>query len=437
MPSAHASASDSANASASAPSGLAACDSARDRYRTVRAQTESLIEGLSPEDMVIQSMEDASPTKWHLAHTTWFFEQFILGDHCPGYRTFDPDFGFLFNSYYVGAGPRHARPRRGMLSRPPVERVLAYRAHVDMAMAELLTRPAAAEDEGLLALVTLGLNHEQQHQELLLTDLLHALSCNPLDPAYRTRQPAPAASMPPLDWIEVPGGIHEIGHDGTGFAFDHEGPRHEVLLQPCRLASRLVTNGEWQAFIADGGYRRPALWLSDGWATAEREGWQAPGYWEERDGVWHSMTLNGLQPIEEAAPVCHISGYEADAYARWAGKRLPTEQEWEVAAQDTPTVGNTVGSGLLRPAPASGNDGLQQLYGDCWEWTASAYGPYPRYRVPDGTVGEYNGKFMANQLVLRGASCVTPDGHSRASYRNFFYPHQRWQFMGLRLAEDA
>lgn len=409
-----------------------------ERYGAVRDQTLALSEGLGPEDMVVQSMEDASPTKWHLAHTTWFFEQFILSDYLPDYSRFDPDFAFLFNSYYVGAGPRHARPRRGLLTRPPIDRVRDYRRRVDAAMQDLLARPETAGNARLTGLVTLGLNHEQQHQELLLTDLLHALSCNPLHPAYRPRQPelgmaSPAAA---LDWIAVDGGIHEIGHDGDGFAFDHEGPRHQVLLQPCRIAGRLTTNGEWQAFIADGGYRRPELWLSDGWATAEREGWQAPLYWEGREGAWRSMTLNGLQPIEDAAPVCHISYYEADAYARWAGKRLPSEQEWEVAAQGLAPAGNTVGSGLLRPVPAAGG-GRQQFFGDCWQWTQSAYAPYPRYRVPEGTVGEYNGKFMANQMVLRGASCVTPDGHSRASYRNFFYPHQRWQFMGLRLAEDA
>ena len=406
-------------------------------FQAVRGQSLALTEGLTAEDMVVQSMEDASPTKWHLAHTTWFFEQFILDPHMPGYRAFDPDFAYLFNSYYVGAGPRHARPRRGMLTRPGIERVREYRAHVDAAMADLLHEVSSADREDVRELVVLGLNHEQQHQELLLTDLLHALSCNPLAPAYRSRpQVALATEVRPLDWIDVPGGLQRIGHDGDGFAFDHEGPRHDVLLRPCRLASRLVSNEEWLAFMADGGYRRPELWLSDGWSTAEREGWRAPLYWQERDGGWHAMTLHGLQPVEPAAPVAHISYYEADAFARWAGKRLPTEQEWEVAAQDRPVAGNTTGSAHLRPMPAQG-DGLQQLFGDCWEWTQSAYAPYPGYKAPAGTVGEYNGKFMANQMVLRGASCVTPDGHSRPSYRNFFYPHQRWQFMGLRLAEDA
>ena len=324
-------------------------DRLQENFAGVRQQTLRLTDGLGPEDMVVQSMEDASPTKWHMAHTTWFFEQFILSDYLPGYRPFDPDFGFLFNSYYNGAGPRHARPRRGLLTRPDVARVRAYRAHVDAAMADLLDRPGADGNAGLAALIELGCQHEQQHQELLLTDLLHALSCNPLHPAYREPVPAAPTDTAPPEWIEQPGGIHEIGHDGTGFAFDHEGPRHQVLLRDCRLASRLVTNGEWLAFISDGGYRRPELWLSDGWATVAREEWQAPLYWQEGNGGWHAMTLGGLQPVMHEAPVSQISYYEADAFARWAGKRLPTEQEWEVAAQGYAPRGNT----RLGPGPAT------------------------------------------------------------------------------------
>ena len=407
------------------------------RFRALRQETEALTEGLSPEDQVVQSMEDASPAKWHLAHTTWFFEEFILTKQAPGYRPFDPDFFFLFNSYYEGAGPRHARPRRGMLTRPGVEEVQRYRRQVTEATAELIVQ---ADDEtwsAIAPLVELGINHEQQHQELLLTDLLHAFSCNPLKPAYRNYRPAAAGKAGAQAWVAFEGGIHEIGHSGAGFIFDNEGPRHEVLLRPFRLAARAVTNGEWLAFVEDGGYRSPTLWLSDGWATAQREGWQAPGYWEERDGAWHSMTLAGLQPVEASAPVCHVSFYEAEAFARWSGRRLPTEAEWEVAAAGLPIRGNFRGAGQLRPLPAAGDDGLQQVFGDVWEWTQSPYAPYPGYRPPEGTVGEYNGKFMCNQFVLRGGSCVTPADHVRTTYRNFFYPHQRWQFTGLRLAEDA
>ena len=408
-------------------------------FHAVRAQTEALTRGLSPEDQVIQSMEDASPSKWHLAHTTWFFEQFILTGCARGYDCFHPDFAYLFNSYYEGAGPRHARPRRGMVTRPDLAQVMAYRAHVTAALTDFLQ---AAEESVLTAvapLIELGLNHEQQHQELILTDILHAFSCNPTKPAYGPYRPAATVEPAPLDWIAFEGGIHEVGHAGghEGFAFDNEGPRHEVLLRPFRLATRAVTAAEWLDFMADHGYRRPEFWLSDGWATVQREGWQAPGYWEQRDGGWHSMTLAGLRPLEPEAPVCHVSFYEADAFARWAGKRLPSEAEWEVAAPALSPHGNSCGSGLLRPMPATPGEGLRQMFGDVWEWTQSPYGPYPGFVPPAGTVGEYNGKFMCNQMVLRGGSCVTPDGHVRATYRNFFYPHQRWQFTGLRLAEDA
>lgn len=406
-------------------------------YHAVRSTSEALAEGLSAEDMLVQSMPDASPAKWHLAHTTWFFETFLLTGYLDAYRPFDPQFGYLFNSYYEAVGPRHERPRRGMLTRPSLEAVMDYRAHVDAAMGELM----AAADETVAAaiapLVELGLNHEQQHQELLLTDLLHAFSCNPVRPAYRPTQPVDTAAPPPVDWVTFDEGIHEIGHMGDGFAFDHEGPRHRTLLHPFRLASRPVVNAEWKAFIEDGGYRRAEFWLSDGWATVRAEDWQAPLYWERRDGAWWSMTLHGMQPVEDAAPVCHVSYYEADAFARWAGKRLPTEAEWEVAATGLAVAGNTLGSGALRPVPANGAaDGLRQMFGDVWEWTQSPLTPYPGFRPAEGAVGEYNGKFMCSQLVLRGGSCVTPDGHLRASYRNFFYPHMRWQFSGLRLAAD-
>ncbi len=420
-----------------APHGQADRDALIRQFQSVRAATEALTANLAPEDQVVQSMEDASPSKWHLAHTTWFFETFILAEFAAGYRPFDSDFAFLFNSYYETAGPRHARPRRGMVTRPSVNEVMAYRGHVTAAMAELMGNADAAQWSAIASLAELGLNHEQQHQELLLTDILHAFSCNPVRPAYGPYRPAAAGASGPQSWLSFEGGIHEIGHDGKGFAFDSEGPRHEVLLRPYRLADRLVTNAEWTAFIDDGGYRVPQLWLSDGWATVQREGWEAPGYWERHDGRWQSMTLAGMRPVESDAPVCHVGFYEAEAFARWAGHRLPTEAEWEVAAADMPVAGNFAGPGLLRPLPDSGGDGLRQFYGEVWQWTQTPYGPYPGFQAPDGAIGEYNGKFMCNQMVLRGGSCATPQGHTRATYRNFFYPHQRWQFTGLRLAEDA
>ncbi len=410
------------------------------RFRRVRGDTEALAAPLSPEDQVVQSMPDASPVKWHRAHTTWFFETFLLQRFRPGYAVFDPAFGFLFNSYYEAVGARHPRPERGMITRPSVAEVGAYRGHVDAAMVDLLADPPAPHAAEIAALVELGLHHEQQHQELVLTDLLHLLAQNPVGPVYRPYRTADAGTGAGGErrWHEVPGGIVPVGHDGTGFAYDNEGPRHEVLLRPFRLASHPVTNADWLGFMEDGGYRRPELWLSDGWATVQAEGWQAPGYWREEETGWRSMTLAGRRPIEPAAPVCHVSFYEADAFARWAGARLPSEAEWEIAAACQPVRGNTVGSGFLRPlvGPPAG-DAPRQLFGDVWEWTQSPYGPYPGYRPPAGAVGEYNGKFMCNQMVLRGGSCATPDGHVRATYRNFFYPQQRWQFSGLRLAEDA
>ena len=402
-----------------------------ERYRAVRAATEALAAPLSPEDQNLQPMADASPVKWHRAHTGWFFETFVLKAR-EGYREFDPAFAVLFNSYYGAVGPRHARPERALLSRPSTAEVAAYRAHVDAAMESLL---AGTLDEGTRAIVELGLNHEEQHQELILTDILNAFARNPLKPAYGEFRAAPSSSLAPREFESFDGGLVEIGHAGEGFAFDNEGPRHQAMLIPFRLATTLVTNREWLEFMSAGGYREERYWLSDGWQCAQAEGWQAPLYWERRDSEWSSMTLAGLQPIDLDAPVAHISFYEADAFARFRGKRLPTEFEWEHAADSLdPNAGNFRNSGFLRSLPANGS-GLQQMFGDVWEWTASAYSPYPGYRAADGAIGEYNGKFMINQMVLRGSSLATPAGHSRESYRNFFYPSARWQFSGLRLAE--
>jgi ergothioneine biosynthesis protein EgtB len=380
-------------------------------FRNVRAETERRAAPLSAEDQVVQSMADASPTKWHRAHTTWFFEQFMLKPHAAGYREFDARFAFLFNSYYVAAGPRHARPERGMITRPSVDEVAAYRVHVDRAVEALLQAADEATLGKVVALIELGLNHEQQHQELLWTDILHAFAQNPASPAYD-----PAWQMPVAqgenDYARIPPGIRSIGFDGQGFCFDNEQPAHQVLLQEAVIARRLVTNREWLEFIADGGYTTPSLWLSDGWAMVEAQGWQAPGYWRNDNGAWSSLTLAGLRPIDPAAPVLHVSYYEADAFARWADKHLPNEAEWEVAAR----------AGLLADA-----------FGVAWQWTRSSYLPYPAYRAPEGAIGEYNGKFMVNQMVLRGSSLATPEGHARPSYRNFFPPQARWQFSGLRL----
>jgi ergothioneine biosynthesis protein EgtB len=395
------------------------------RFHATRVLSEALVEPLSDADACVQSMEDASPAKWHLAHTTWFWETFLLRDHAPGYRLFREDWPFLFNSYYEAEGARIARFSRGMLSRPTLGEVLEWRAVVTEAMARLLDDPALAP------LIALGVAHEQQHIELLLTDIKHALFCNPLGPAMWDGAPQPVAAAPaPMGWHEHPGGIALIGHDGTGFAFDNEGPRHRVWLEPFALADRLVTNAEWEQFIADGGYGEARLWLADGWAWVQREGIAAPLYWRE-DGA--HFTHQGWQPRDPHAPVTHISHFEADAYATWAGARLPTEFEWEaIAASHDPAGGNQLdGAGPVLP---SGDPGL---FGDCWQFTRSAYLPYPGFRVAEGAVGEYNGKFMSGQVVLRGASCATVRGHSRSSYRNFFYPHQRWQFTGLRLAKDA
>jgi ergothioneine biosynthesis protein EgtB len=409
-----------------------------DAYRHVRDATLRLVHGLGDADLTPQSAEFASPGKWHLAHTTWFFEQFVLAAHGTGYRRFDERFGFLFNSYYNAVGARHERPRRGLLTRPTLEQVLAYRAHVDQAMADFLDARLPEEVGGL---VELGLHHEQQHQELILTDLLHLFAQNPLRPAVRPAafRADDARTPAPLAWIGLGGGNVEVGHAGTGFAFDNESPRHVVALRPFRLASRAVTNREWAAFIEAGGYADPALWLSDGWDTVQAQRWEAPLYWEMADDgrTRLQMTLAGLRPLVLEAPVSHVSFFEADAYARWAGKRLPTEIEWEVAARELPVEGNFVEQGDRHPRPAPDGPGLRQMYGDVWEWTASPYVAYPGFRPAPGAVGEYNGKFMNGQYVLRGGSCASPRSHLRASYRNFFQPGQRWQFSGLRLAEDA
>ncbi len=414
-------------------------DTQIEAFRRVRGETERLAAPLSPEDQCAQPMPEASPTKWHRAHTTWFFETFFLPRFDRDYRPFRADFGYLFNSYYESFGKRQPRPARGLLTRPSAAEVSEYRVHVDIAVERTLRRLKPAEREEARLVLDLGLSHEQQHQELILTDILDLFSRSPLRPAYRDDLSAPPPRpAPPLVWVERDGGIREVGHRGSGFAYDNEAPRHQVLLRDHRIASRCVTNREWQDFVADGGYRRPELWLADGWAAVQARDWEAPAYWYAgEDGRTWTMTLGGAQPLDPEAPVAHVSFYEADAYARWAGARLPTEHEWEVAAEDFPVTGNTAGSGWLRPRAAAGEGELLQLFGDVWEWTMSSYAPYPGFTPLAGAAGEYNGKFMCNQMVLRGGSCATPDGHIRHTYRNFFYPHDRWQFTGVRLANDA
>jgi ergothioneine biosynthesis protein EgtB len=406
-----------------------------DRYIAVRAATEALAHPLSAEDQVIQSMPDASPTKWHRAHTTWFFETFLLAPHADQYRVFDPRFGYLFNSYYEAVGPRHARPARGLLSRPSLADIERYRAHVDRAMAVLIDESSDRAMSSIVPLIELGLQHEQQHQELLLTDIKHAFWCNPIRPVYREAPASTDAAVPAVGWLDIPGGIHEIGHRESGFSFDNELPVHRSLLRPYRIADRPVSVGEYLAFMADGGYERPEFWLSDGWAVVQQEGWRAPFYWERaQDGGWQVFTLAGTVAPQAGEPVSHVSYYEAAAYASWAGKRLPTEAEHEVARRlhgSTTRVDRVVS---CHPAPLGDARAFDD---DVWEWTASAYAPYPGYRAPPGAIGEYNGKFMVSQMVLRGRSCVTPTGHDRPAYRNFFPPVARWQFSGVRLAEDA
>jgi ergothioneine biosynthesis protein EgtB len=411
----------------------------RARYQEIRQFTEALAAPLSAEDQTVQTMPDVSPTKWHRAHTTWFFETFVLGPHVPSYEVVDPAYGFLFNSYYEVVGPRHARPERGLLTRPGIAEIAAYRAAVDEAMGGVLDDEPAGEIAGL---VELGLHHEQQHQELLLMDIKHVLACNPLRPAYvadvaavavgvagDTADRAPAAEG---EWLGHPGGVVRIGHGGDGFSYDNETPRHDALVAPFAVRSSLVTNGDWLAFVDDGGYRRPDVWMSDGWATVQAEGWEAPGYWFRDGEGWSVQTLTGPRPVDPGEPVVHVSWYEADAYARWASCRLPTEFEWEAVAVSRPAEALGVdGFGLH---PRAGGEGW---CGEVWQWTASPYTPYPGFHPAAGAVGEYNGKFMVNQQVLRGGACVTPAGHTRPSYRNFFPAGARWAFSGVRLAVDA
>jgi len=413
--------------------------SAIERFETVRRETDALSANLTAEDQSIQSMPDVSPTKWHLGHTTWFFETFVLDRFDADYRVFDPAFRYLFNSYYEAVGPRHPRPERGLLSRPTVDIIAAYRDHVSAAVARLIQRVGETEWREVATLVELGVHHEQQHQELILMDIKHVFSMNPLLPAYQAPQLQIQAPPRQLDWIEFGGGVKEIGNAGRSFAFDNEGPRHKVWLEPFRLATRPVTCGDYLGFIEEGGYESPEFWLSDGWATIVERGWKAPLYWLRNGNEWSVFTLSGRRRLSPAEPVCHISFYEADAFARWAGKRVPTEAEWEVAAEDLPVAGNFADGGHFHPcadARADAAGELRQMYGDVWEWTASPYTPYPRFRPASGAIGEYNGKFMCNQIVLRGGAAVTPAGHVRASYRNFFPPSARWAFAGLRLAED-
>lgn len=410
------------------------------RYCTVRRATEALAARLTPEDQMVQSMPEASPTKWHLAHTTWFFETFILRSHANKYRPFDEHFKYLFNSYYKQLDGHPLRSVRGAFSRPSLEEISAYRAHVDAAMESLLGEESALTDE-VTSLLELGLNHEQQHQELIVTDIKHAFWTNPLRPAFIAAPPESTGKTMAMDWIEFTGGVNQIGHVGREFSFDNETPRHGVLLSPFRMASRLVTNAEYLEFMTAGGYNKPELWLSDGWDYITANRWQAPMYWEKADWEkaeegWQVFTAGGMQHLNPDEPACHLSYYEADAYARWRGKRLPTEVEWEVAAATLPIKGNFAESNRFHPQVSE--EGVpSQMFGDVWEWTSSSYSAYPGYRQSAGALGEYNGKFMCNQFVLRGGSCATPQSHIRATYRNFFPPHSRWQFMGVRLADDC
>ena len=401
-----------------------------DRYRQIREQSLMLIADLQPEDTVIQTMPDVSPSKWHLAHVTWFFERFVLEPNVKSYSRFDEQFHYLFNSYYYTAGQMHARPKRGLLSRPTLMQVLDYRAYVDAAMQQLLH--AEPNDESLINVITLGLNHEQQHQELLLTDIKHVFSCNPVPAAVSHSLVTPeAAAVSPYSFSKGESGIRQVGAQGEGFCFDNETPRHDTLLHEHQIGDRLVSNGEYRAFIKDGGYQNCELWLSDGWATINERGWQRPLYWDE--ALETEFTLGGQRDIDENAPVCHVSYYEADAFSRWAGARLPTEFEWEIAAAEKTADGNFLGSNIWQPMASGG----EQYFGDVWEWTSSLYGPFPGFKPLDGSLGEYNGKFMCNQMTVRGGSCVTARDHIRASYRSFFYPDARWQFLGIRLAKDG
>jgi ergothioneine biosynthesis protein EgtB len=425
----------------------------RDRFHQIRKFTDSLCSGLEPEDCVVQSMPDVSPTKWHIAHTTWFFETFILKRFVRRYRAEIPEYAYLFNSYYNAAGDMHRRDLRGLISRPTVKEAQRYRASIDSHIADLISDADDRLFDEIEPVLVLGMHHEQQHQELLITDIKHVFAQNPLHPVFREPKTGgrsssmPASQSSPPEFVEFEQTMTEIGHDGRGFAYDNEGPRHQVLVPAFALASRPVTNGEYIAFIEDNGYHRPEFWLSLGWMTVNEQRWEAPLYWTKRDGTWWNFTLSGFRPVDESEPVTHVSYFEADAYTNWAGARLPTEVEWERAASDCPIDGNFVESELFHPAPiaiasaASAEkpvqDGrLQRMFGDVWEWTRSAYSPYPGYRAAPGALGEYNGKFMCNQYVLRGGSCATSRTHIRRTYRNFFQPEKRWQFTGIRLARD-
>jgi ergothioneine biosynthesis protein EgtB len=404
------------------------------QFRAVRATTLALAAPLSAEDQQVQSMGLTSPTKWHLAHTTWFFETFVLRPFAAGYRPFDATYHYLFNSYYEALGKRHPRPDRGLVTRPGLADIHAYRRHVDAATERLLADAPGAD---AARLIELGCHHEQQHQELILTDIKHVLGLNPLAPPYAPAAPAsPHAVAPDLGWVSIAGGVREIGYGGDEFCFDNEQPRHKTWLDDFQLATRLVTNREWREFMDDGGYATPTLWLSDGWQARQDEEWQAPLYWRTTDHGCSEYTLAGLRPVDPGAPVVHVSYYEAEAFARWAGKRLPSEAEWEIAAAGLPREGDFLDTSSLHPRPAPAAGGLAQMFGGVWEWTQSPYTPYPGFRPADGALGEYNGKFMANQMVLRGGSCATPQSHIRAEYRNFFPPSARWQFSGVRLADD-
>jgi ergothioneine biosynthesis protein EgtB len=409
------------------------------RYLQVRDFSENICETLEPEDCVIQTMPEASPTKWHLAHTSWFFETFLLKQFFPGYESAHPQYGFLFNSYYNAVGPFYSRPHRGLLSRPTVNEVFHYRSDVDLLVSQLIE----SADERLLArlepIVTLGLHHEQQHQELMLTDIKNVFWQNPLRPAFRLRDSTKPQPVPAAKWMKFKEGTYWVGHQGPEFSYDNESPRHRVFVQSFELASRLVTNAEYLAFIEDGGYRRSELWLSMGWNAIKEKGWEAPLYWEKRDGAWHNMTLGGMGELVPEEPVCHVSLFEADAFARWSGARLPTEQEWETASSGVPLAGNFADSEIFHPVPLASHGPAGkpvQMFGDVWEWTRSSYSPYPGYSAVPGALGEYNGKFMCNQYVLRGGSCATSQSHIRHTYRNFFPPDARWQFTGIRLAKD-
>ena len=421
----------------------------KEKYREVRKHSTDFCDPLCTEDLVIQSMADVSPTKWHLAHTSWFFETFVLEKAITSYKSPDPNFAYLFNSYYVQAGERHCRPKRGLISRPTLEQTFKYREHVDLHMLDFMENATLEQVELFAPIVEIGLHHEQQHQELMVTDIKHVFSENPMKPAYSNELNTPPSSSPcETEWVNFPDGVYWIGADGEDFTYDNEQPRHRVFTNNFSMADRLVTNGEYIEFIEDGAYKRPELWLSEGWGVVESNGWEAPLYWEKTDGNWHYYTLSGLREVNPNEPVCHVSLYEAEAYSSWAGARLPTEAEWEVASDGLEIEGNFVENNHLHPIPLSpepkipkpispGPNGnpLRQMYGDLWEWTRSAYLPYPGFKASSGALGEYNGKFMSSQMVLKGGSCATSITHIRNTYRNFFYPDSRWQFMGIRLAK--